>query len=155
MSWVYLAGAITGHSFKEANAWRTLPTFTNKLVKNGWHPLSPLEGLDHLKDEKALDAYCEGVDPGLVVSKDLDMIDLADAVIANLRIEGPPSIGTMFELGYAYAHRKPIIVIRDDVESVYDHPFIDGTASQIVFHLDGAIEALCQLQEKDRVPANA
>jgi len=55
---------------------------------------------------------------------DLNLVEQADLVVANLlpMNSGYPSTGTIFELGYARAHSKLILVVAD--VRVRQHPFI-------------------------------
>lgn len=51
--------------------------------------------------------------PDMIFRSDVDGIDWADAIVANL--DGPdPDSGTCWELGYGYGVKKPCIVYRTD-----------------------------------------
>jgi nucleoside 2-deoxyribosyltransferase len=54
-----------------------------------------------------------------IFAKDVEGIDWADAVVANM--DGPdPDSGTAWECGYAYAKRKPVILFRTDFRGAND-----------------------------------
>jgi nucleoside 2-deoxyribosyltransferase len=60
----------------------------------------------------------ESMTPEEIFQKDVQGIDCAEAVVANM--DGPdPDSGTCWECGYAYK-KKPIIVFRTDFRAAYE-----------------------------------
>jgi nucleoside 2-deoxyribosyltransferase len=54
-----------------------------------------------------------------IFAKDVEGIDWADVVVANM--DGPdPDSGTCWECGYAYARGKPVFLFRTDMRSASD-----------------------------------
>jgi len=71
---------------------------------------------------------------------DLQLIQQSDIVVANLLPlnDGYPSIGTMFELGFARAHEKHILAVAG--ANFAAHPFV-------AFGCDGVFSDVSQLHE--------
>lgn len=59
----------------------------------------------------------EGMDPEPIFTKDRDMVDWCDLMVAFLDWQGISS-GTAWELGYAYAKGKRVIGVVEDKESL-------------------------------------
>lgn len=81
-----------------------------------------LEGLWPLDNQVDLSDCPSGPDKGLKIYKaDVDLIDEADALIANLSpfrgISADP--GTCFEMGYAVAQGKPVFAYSNDTDVTY------------------------------------
>jgi nucleoside 2-deoxyribosyltransferase len=77
---------------------------------------------------------------GRFVTRDLLDIDRCDLVLFVWPGEpGRQSIGTFFELGYAHALRKPIVVVCDDSSVVAQHPFISETCTAPFTKLSDAL----------------
>lgn len=99
---IYLSGGMTGLSYKESNEWRkdiqeyfdgnNVKVF-NPVEKNGL--TEPIESMRY----------------------DLDKLNQADLVIVNFNAQN--SIGTAFELGYAYERRIPIIGLNETGERLH------------------------------------
>ena len=54
-----------------------------------------------------------------IFKKDVEGIDWAEAVVANM--DGPdPDSGTCWECGYAYARKKPVLAYRTDLRHAED-----------------------------------
>lgn len=120
----YLAGAIAGLDYSAANRWReTVVSQFPTTEYRFWNPLRGKDGLlgsnviqnESLPDNPILTYQC-------IFIRDLSDIDSADFVIAY--IQSTPSIGTLFELGYAYKSRIPVFLLADDTEIVQGHPFL-------------------------------
>lgn len=85
-----------------------------------------LEEIDRLCKSLGLKTYLphrdggifkEGMDPIPIFTKDRDMIDWCDVVVAVLDWKGIGS-GTAWELGYAHARKKPVIGLVEDRKSI-------------------------------------
>lgn len=140
MSKVYLSGPITGLTYKEARfGWRQ--QFADQLAP-GITVLSPMRHEGHLAEIKGKLAkeYPEHLfsHPKMIVSKDLLDIDMSDIVVANFLGAKKPSIGTVSEMGYAYAKGKTIITIMEK-GSIHDHPFVTELSSAVVNNMDDAL----------------
>lgn len=144
MRHVYLAGPISGLTWDEANGWRTNQLLLERLDAQGWKALNPLANAKHLApSEGPLDPFFEG-DPEAIVQSDLQMLNQSDAVLVKLSKERP-SIGTLCEIGYAYAKSKPLIVLREDDDVIHRHPFIEEMAYKVVGDMLAAVYELVML----------
>lgn len=113
MPYVYLAGPISGLSFEEGSGWRE---YCEANLKNTFNPLLPSDK-DHLTDGNK---FSNGKDldnliSDMFFSRDLYWTEKCDIIIANFTIR-PPVLGsgTIYELGYAHALRKLIILVGPD-----------------------------------------
>lgn len=108
----YLAGAIRG---PEDYFWRQ----AIRTLYPGLQCLIPSDiGVDASKlRNRGGSAY-------MTFRTDLDLIDKADMVLVNLLAldDGYPCLGTLFELGYAHARGKHILIVCS--EATRTHPFI-------------------------------
>ena len=146
MDSVYLAGPITGHTYKEASRWRNYATF--KLLQTGFAVRDPMRSESALKaalhhEEAITDVNALPV-VGDPFERDVYDIKRADIVLANLlpaEAVGVQSVGTLMELGMAYAWGKFIVVVTGR-PAVDQHPFIRGVASVVVPSIDAAVEVL-------------
>ena len=138
---IYLAGPITGLTYKEATGWRKQ---VREALPDDWKILDPMRGKSHLRGVGALAAnFDSGMD---AVSRDLSDIRDADVVLAHFAASVTPttvSLGTSCEIGYAYALGKPVVaVVRRNTP--YDHIFIDHMCT-VVRSTEGAIQAIRRL----------
>lgn len=78
-----------------------------------------------------------------IFSSDLDDIDDSAILIVNLTKLDSLSVGTLFEIGYAYANHKLLIVIADIF--LKEHPFIKESANIIVSSVAEAVDACIYL----------
>ena len=65
-----------------------------------------------------------------VFNRCLSIIDKSDIIIFNLTDDTNISIGSMFEMGYAYKQNKHIIILTEN-NSKYNHVFVKQCASYI------------------------
>lgn len=153
--YVYLAGPITNKTLAEASEWRDNPLLESSLAKHGYILLSPLRNKAHLERfQGPLPSRYEDDEERMEVDTDLDDIRNCAAVLANLRDDEHFSVGTCWELGYAYALGKPTItVIHKD--GPYDHLFIHRTSTKVVYSLFEAAAELAILAPKLREPSYA
>jgi nucleoside 2-deoxyribosyltransferase len=136
---VYLAGAISGLSFKAASASRERAA--ERLVQAGWDVLDPLRGKEILSTLSSIDEgeACRllNVTPYAIVSRDRDDIRRADVVL--ILSADTPSYGTLFEWEFAYNCGKPIVVVasRDDVKN---HPWCQLMTTYFAKDVDDAVD---------------
>jgi len=142
---VYLAGPIRGLNFEGATNWRDKAV--DELEKHGITGYSPLRAKKHLLEHlDVLDERRNKVDhpivsPQGVVGRDRFDVQTCDLMLVNLLDAMSVSIGTMFELAWADAWRKPVIlVMENDGSNVHEHFFIRQTAMYAVEDLDEAIQ---------------
>jgi nucleoside 2-deoxyribosyltransferase len=130
---VYLSGPITGMDYGNARfGWRK--TFAD-MLDYGIGILSPMRHEGHLAEMRqpmtveALQKYeTENKHlfshPVMIVAKDRLDIEQSTVVIVNLLGAEKPSQGTIWEMGYAAALGKQIIVVQEPGDKVHTSPFI-------------------------------
>ncbi len=151
---VYLAGPIAGCTWDETNDWRIWVEEELPEVEC----LTPLRGKDFLKAlrkvplgsapkqsaEFAHDSLDAAISSqhAIVVRDHWDVMN-ADLLFVNLlpsKDIGLPSIGTMFELAWAWKFNKPAVVAMQK-GSPNDHPFVREAAYVVVPTLRQAVSA--------------
>jgi nucleoside 2-deoxyribosyltransferase len=125
MATVYLAGGISGLSYKEATDWRN--EATDLLCQWGHTVLDPMRDKEMLANEETLSFNYgernERVSPYAIFNRDVADVNKSDVVFA--RLDTAKSVGTPWEIGYAYAKQKKIILVV--TEELLSHPFVVGT----------------------------
>lgn len=137
---VYLAGPISGLTYDGAQSWRD-------EVKAKIHPdiktLSPLRGKEYLKLrgplEGAYDNFPMSTDQGLTARDRYDCTR-ADIVLFNLLGASRISIGTMVEMGWADAARRPAILVIENKGNPHDYPMIRQICQFRVDNLEDGIK---------------
>ena len=95
---IYLAGPLFSTAEQEFNS-----RLKQHLIEYGHGVWLPQDEFDEQTGEKAATE---------IFSKDVEGIDWADVVVANM--DGPdPDSGTCWECGYAY-RKKPVVIFRTD-----------------------------------------
>lgn len=147
---VYLAGPITGMTLTGANDWREDVDHAFWLASA--HQLKgSILGVSPLRCEPIVgDRYGEqyGNDPRFgtsraIASKNLFDVQNCDMMLAYLPKQareeaGHISSGTLIEIGWANALRKPIVLVSDDEEAI-NHPVINAACGWVLDNLDDAV----------------
>lgn len=137
---VYLAGPITGLNYKGAVDWRN--EAIKQLARSSITGLSPMRHKEYLQSEECIAHSYESSTlscaKGITVRDRWDC-ERCDILLVNLLGAEKVSIGTMLEIGWASANRKPIVLVIEQNGNVHDHPMIRETAGFIVDNLDAAI----------------
>lgn len=140
---VYLAGPIAGCDYAGANDWRAY--FSDMLAAEG-----PFVGVSPLRCEPLIgERYNMQYDdkrfgtPEAIQAKNFEDVKRCDITVAyipqNITDEvGVPSLGTIAETQWAFALRKPRILI-SDVPKVVNNPVLKATMPWI-FEEDGGFE---------------
>jgi len=140
MKIVYLAGPIFGMSYVNATKWRNE---ASEILKDaGYSVYNPMSNKEHLKDEDFITT-----DPlkaaRQIVEEDLWRVRNSDILLVNMNGDNM-SIGTMFEIGYARALNKMLIIVADN-DSVYaTHDFISEN-SIVVSSMSQALDIITNL----------
>lgn len=142
---VYLAGPITGMLKGAANDWRY--EFAEQLKDHGIIGISPLR-CEPLVGERYGGTYA---DPKFgtaraIASKNLYDVQSCDMTLAFMpataRIDsGHLSSGTLIEIGWANAFRKPLVLVSDDLEA-YNHPVVNAACGWVLDNLDDGLEVV-------------
>jgi len=117
---IYLAGPITGLSWKAATEWRKNLIEKFKDASTGrinYIALSPLRGKEYLESETDIKDSYQGhrmSTPKAITERDLNDVRRSDLVIVNFIGADRVSIGTVLEIGAAKALNVPIILVIED-----------------------------------------
>ena len=175
MKKVYLAGPITGMAWSQSEDWRdALKSKARKIhitdsdggmrvkVKYPFENVrffSPLRGKDYLKNVDTIkDSYDEhkfSTGKSIMLRDHYD-VQTADAVIVNLIGATRVSIGTVMEIAWAYAYRKPVICIIEEPEkqeigfaassgNIHEHAMLNEAIWWRAKDIDEALDALNRL----------
>lgn len=136
---IYLAGPINGLTYDGAQGWRDyFSTRLDRRIKC----YSPLRGKDFLRQYGTLeDSYTVSplsTDQGITTRDRNDCMG-ADLVVFNLLGATRITIGTMIELGWADAMRRPAILVMEPQGNPHDHPMVRQTTHFRVDNLKDAI----------------
>jgi nucleoside 2-deoxyribosyltransferase len=139
---LYLAGPITGCSYKGATGWRH--KFAEDAQALGYNVYSPMRGKEHLVHIKRLRPH--GYDNPMstdqaIMRRDSFDVRRSDVLVANLAGAEIVSIGTVMELGWAYILGKYVIIVMED-KNIHSHAFVEQSASAIVETLKDALKVL-------------
>jgi len=135
---IYLAGPITGLSWEEATAWRTIVTLELKQVGiDCYSPLRAKTYLSHLdgKNGNIADSYSKEVSP-LSTPRAIYTRDRWDAMrcgvlFVNFLGAKKVSIGTILEIAWADSRDIPTILVMDD-DNVHHHSMVLECAGYVV-----------------------
>lgn len=126
---IYLAHPISGLSYEDVMGYYRAAS--SALRKAGYEVLCPMQGKDYLRTETALRA--EGYQNPIstnqaIVRRDHWMVEQADLVYVNLAGSSKVSIGSLFELAWAYHLRKHVVLVMDPAGGpsgdLYRHAFV-------------------------------
>ncbi len=121
---IYLAGAISGLTYDDAEAWRINVA---KALSPDIECFSPLRNKQYLRVEGVLEqSYPHNVfssDKGINTRDHWDCMT-SDLIFVNLLGASRVSIGTVMEIAWAHAYRKPCVVVMEQSGNVHEHPMI-------------------------------
>lgn len=153
---VYLAGAIAGMSFDGATDWRIEARL--QLSYRNIETLNPMRAKDALgakNDGRISTNYHDYETNGAfftsrgIMTRDFNDVRRCDALLVNLLGLEKPSLGTIMELGWAFALQKPAIVAIEARGNPHDnHPMIHEAMPFRVQTLDEAIDSVAILLNK-------
>lgn len=124
---VYLAGPITGLTYDGGQNWRA--EAMKMLDEYGIDGYSPLRGKDYLRRHGELPPHGVsgknplGTNKG-IVARDINDVRTSDALLINFLGATKVSIGTVAEIGAAYALHKPMVLVMEKEDNPHNHGFI-------------------------------
>jgi nucleoside 2-deoxyribosyltransferase len=152
---VYLAGPIGGSTYDEAQNWRrNLSDLLYSKSDGAIRGYSPLRGKGALKSVGPLSTaaypfYSPLATDKAILTRDFNDCRTADLVIANLLPhdeDAPPSLGTVMEIGFAYALQVPILAICAYAGNpVATHAMVGSAVSFWAGSLDEAADMACSI----------
>jgi nucleoside 2-deoxyribosyltransferase len=135
---VYLAGPITGTSYGNCTDWRA---FVEANIDRRIGALSPMRHKEYLSSEQTVaDSYEKHVmscSRG-IMARDYFDSTRADILLVNLLGAARVSIGTVMEIGFAYAKRVPIVLVIEK-DNIHRHSMLLQAAGFIVDNLEDGI----------------
>lgn len=137
---VYLAGPISGQSYAAATDWRTVAE--RALNKHSIASLSPMRGKAYLSSEQMVaDHYPDKVLCTVkgITTRDRWDVMRCDVVLMYLAGAERVSVGTMIELGWADACRKPVVAVMEGPGNPHWHGMVREIAGFVVPTLDEAL----------------
>ena len=143
---IYLAGPITGLSYGAATDWRF--TASSILESVGITPLNPMRGKEILKGMTSLlpgdygQTICTNK---AIITRDRFDVSHCDVILINLLDARTISIGTMIEIGWADAYRKPIVLVIEGESNPHWHCMVREAAGYIVPTLSEALHIISLL----------
>ena len=140
---VYLAGPITGLDYAGATDWRETST----------KALHPIEALSPMRYKAYLAAYGKllasygdtgvkhplSTDKG-ITTRDRWDVQRCDIVLMNFLGAKTVSIGTCIEIGWADAHRKPIVMLIEEEGNIHEHGMVNSIAAYRATTLESGID---------------
>ena len=152
---VYLAGPIGGCTYDEAQDWRrTISDLLYSKSDGAIRGYSPLRGKGALKSVGPLSTaaypfYSPLATSKAILTRDFNDCRTADLIIANLlghNYGAPPSLGTVMEIGFAYALQVPILAICSYASNpVATHAMVSSAVSFWATNLDEAADMACSI----------
>ena len=141
---VYLAGPISGCSYKGCVDWRKAAI--EELAMYGIHGVSPMRGKEYLSHLSNISP--DGTDyahlgvlslPRGVITRDRFDTMRSSVVLMNLLGAERVSIGTMMELAWADAARIPVVCAMEATGNVHEHMMVNEAIGYKVPTLDEAL----------------
>lgn len=145
---VYLAGGIAGLAGRDATGWRHDAYLA--LAERYIETLNPMRAKPCLAAASRISThYRNYANRGAfftargIMARDFSDVKRCDALLVNLLGLTKPSLGTIMELGWAYALQKPAVVAIEAEGNPHDgHPMIHEAMPFRVTTLDEAIDAV-------------
>lgn len=147
---VYLAGPITGQTYEGSTSWREEVA---RALAPGIVGVSPMRLKEwckqygksiphHYEGDLDTDTYLLSGEPHAIAARDFHDVRICDAIFAYLPMSPYGlSLGTVMELGWASALRKPTVIVTDD-EKVSQHPLLRVQPCWILPDIDLGIAAI-------------
>ena len=140
---IYLAGPITGCMYEDATDWRTWfsDTLAQVVSPDAAYCASPMRGKHYLRDTGPI-AVMGHPSPlstnRAIMTRDHWDCMTADIIVANLLGTEKVSIGTVMEIGWAHAYRKPLVLVIE-AGNLHQHPMVLEAAGFTVTTLEEAV----------------
>lgn len=144
---IYLSGPITGCYYDNVVTWRER---ARALFGPEYTVLSPMRGKDFLDTgERIEDSYKQPDNPLStqkgIMTRDYNDTTRCDVMLVYLA-EQPDrvSVGTVIEIAWAFAHRKPVVAVMGSGANIHDHAMVREAIGYVVGSLEEAVR-LCKL----------
>lgn len=145
---VYLSGPMRGLSFDQADEWRRYAT---EALWPDVVTYSPMRGKDHLRGAPIPTHTAHPLSrPEGIVARDYYDTLTTDMLLVNVLGAKEVSQGTVAEIAWAYAHRKPVLLVMEHMGNPHDHPMNTVPAGWRVDDLDDALDIVRAVLLPDR-----
>lgn len=143
---VYLAGPIAGLTYDDAQDWRDYAQ--SYLESNGIDGFSPLRKKRSLLVGR-LGTFACGTHPlttnrGILTRDHHDVMN-CDALLVYLFASDSLSVGTIMEVAWAHAYRKPVIACIEATGNVHEHCMLSEAIDFRTPELDDALNIVCSI----------
>ncbi len=140
MSKVYLAGPIGGLTYDQAKYWRD--DASECLASHGIQAYSPLRAKQFLRKHGTLTTQPYTENPlatrrGILTRDHWDCMT-ADLILVYLKGANTISMGTVMEIAFGHAYRKPIVAVMEQ-GNIHEHAMVNEA---IDYRVDTLNEAL-------------
>lgn len=118
---VYLAGPISGLTYDDAQEWRE---DASHLLGPYIAAYSPLRAKSFLRSEGKLEGSYSNplASQRGIMTRDHFDCQTSDAILCYLLGVTKPSLGTVMEMAWAYAYKKPLVVVMEPGDCVFVPP---------------------------------
>ena len=150
---LYLGGPISGCSYDGCTNWRDYVTSKLPPIITA---ISPMRGKDYLESETQIkDCYTEHPLSGQkgIMTRDRFDVMRADALFMNFLGSTMVSIGSIIEIGWGDAFRKPIIIAMEE-DNIHSHSMVREAGGFITPSLDEAIQIAIAILSPDAATIN-
>lgn len=145
---VYCCRPMAGHSYSDiAYHYNNLKDIFDDV---GIEMLNPMCGKSYLKNEKEFRStgYTQPLSTNhAIFTRDRWMVKQSDVVFVNLLGCKKVSIGSMFEMAWAVADGKHIVLVIDKNDNIHEHAFVLESAHVIYHEENEAIDYLITLNK--------
>lgn len=162
---IYAAGSMAGLEWDKANDWRqwlrmVMYDCEVRSPMRGKEALRALQTIPNASESLGESAGIKGLDAAVssqhgIMVRDYYDVSTCDILFVNLLYATTVSIGTVSEIAWAYAFRKPVILVMEE-KGVHAHPFVLEAAYVRVDNLvDGVVVArtLLNLPPVSHIPS--
>lgn len=139
---VYLAGPITGESYSTVTDWRA---YAMKQLAPDIDGFSPMRSKDYLLQETSVaDSYEATILSSQrgIFARDSYDCQRCDVVLANLLGASRVSIGTVMEIAWGWAYRKPLVLVMEEEGNIHEHAMLREACPYRVKTLDEGLHII-------------
>lgn len=137
---VFLSGPISGLSYDGASDWRE---YVRKRLPEPLVGFSALRGKPHLEGSQRIQTTYDDhplTTARATTARDFNDVARCDLLFVNVLGAAEVSRGTLIEIGWAFAMRRPILIVMESSGNPHDYFMVRESASFEVTDLDEAIE---------------
>lgn len=141
---VYLAGPITGVSYKACTEWREI---VKDMLDEDIKTLSPMRGKQHIEQRSKNGLVAMSYEDFPLSSvkgintRDYNDVKRADAVFVNFLGAEKVSIGTVMEIAWCRAFSIPVVCVMEK-DNIHNHSMLNYACGYIVETLEEGVAVL-------------